>query len=176
MALHTLGLADVTLPAIAFASADALAPADLASISQGIVGDKNFGTNPTGILATGSTHTNTVLDSLVFVAGGPLAAIRVGMLVSGRGIVPGTFVVAKPTATSVTLSVASTATASGVKIGFAAPVPGNRLSFEGLLELPGGRGTVKVFPGDVVAIDNTGWPILVSAASIAYTGSDWVFT
>jgi hypothetical protein len=37
----------------------------------------------------------------------------------------------------------------------------------GLLAIPN-RGILQVLPGDVVAIDNNGWPILVSAASIAY--------
>lgn len=36
----------------------------------------------------------------------------------------------------------------------------------GLLFVPN-RGLLKVLPGDYVAIDNKGWPILVSANSIA---------
>ena len=44
----------------------------------------------------------------------------------------------------------------------------------GFLHIPG-RGDLKVLPGDVVAVDNLGWPILVSATSIA-NGTDWVYT
>lgn len=35
------------------------------------------------------------------------------------------------------------------------------------------RGYLQVFPGDYVAYDSNGWPILVSAEAIA-TGSQWV--
>jgi hypothetical protein len=43
---------------------------------------------------------------------------------------------------------------------------------EGLLIVPS-RGTLKILPGDYVAIDPaTGWPILVSAAAAA--GASWV--
>lgn len=53
-------------------------------------------------------------------------------------------------------------------------IPG-AFNYMGILTLPNGRGWVKVLPGDVVAIDNLGWPILVSAASIA-SGVKWTFT
>lgn len=43
----------------------------------------------------------------------------------------------------------------------------------GFLHIPG-RGDLKVLPGDVVAVDNLGWPILVSATSIA-NGTDWSY-
>ena len=43
---------------------------------------------------------------------------------------------------------------------------------EGVLVIPG-RGTLKVLPGDYVAIDPaTGWPILLSAEAAA--GASWV--
>ena len=149
-----------------------LSAADLAAISQAITGDGHFAaTNPTGVLTTGSTHTNTTLDTLVSTAGGPLASIALGDLVLGDGIPPGTFVMAKPTATSVMLSQAATASAS-VRVGFVHQMTSGRLSFNQLLEIPG-RGVLKVQPGDVVATDNTGWVILVSAAAIAYPGSRW---
>lgn len=55
-----------------------------------------------------------------------------------------------------------------------------------LLRMPGGfdragllyvprRGVLQVFPGDVVAVDATGWPILVSARA-AGTGAAWTVT
>ncbi len=36
----------------------------------------------------------------------------------------------------------------------------------GLLAIPN-RGILKILPGDLVAVDSTGWPILVSANAIA---------
>ena len=182
MAVGTLGTnANTSLSAITFnvngattsTTSHTLSAADLAAIAASITGDGHFAaTNPTGILATGSTHTNTTLDTLSATAGGPLATIQIGDLVLGVGIPPGTFVVAKPSGTSVTLSQAATASAS-IRVGII-PVTGqsNRLSFNQLLSIPG-RGVIKVLPGDIVAIDNTGWPIVVSAASIAYAGSLW---
>lgn len=185
MAIGTLGTTSTTaLPAITFnpvrgvgqgAGSSLLNAADLAGISQTITGDARFAaTNPTGTLVTGSTHSNTTLDTLALIAGGPLASIQIGARVIGVGIPPGTFVVAKPTATSVTLSQSATTTAAAVRIGIVPPAPvGGTLTAEGLLHIPGGRGIVQVKPGDVVAVDNTGWPILLSAATIAYTGSLW---
>lgn len=48
-------------------------------------------------------------------------------------------------------------------------------NYMGILVLPGGRGAIKLLPGDVVAVDNTGWPIVVSAKAIA-DATDWTFT
>lgn len=45
----------------------------------------------------------------------------------------------------------------------------------GILYVPN-RGELQVFAGDVVAIDNNGWPILVSANSIAYGSTLWTLT
>lgn len=42
---------------------------------------------------------------------------------------------------------------------------------QGLLHLPQGRGTLKVYPGDYVCYDPNGWPILVSGWSISGAGS-----
>ncbi|MEK6591561.1 MAG: hypothetical protein AABZ67_00630 [Pseudomonadota bacterium] len=43
--------------------------------------------------------------------------------------------------------------------------------FNGLLHVPN-RGVLKVLPGDYIGVDAKGWPILVSAYSIA-AASDW---
>jgi hypothetical protein len=41
----------------------------------------------------------------------------------------------------------------------------------GILYYPGGRGMLKLYPGDVIACDpNTGWPVLINNASALYTG------
>ena len=62
---------------------------------------------------------------------------------------------------------------------FGNPIPG-AFNYMGILTIPGGpngglRGWVQVLPGDVVAVDNTGWPILVSAKAIA-DATDWTLT
>jgi hypothetical protein len=44
---------------------------------------------------------------------------------------------------------------------------------QGRLYLPNGRGIILLQPGDWVAYDNFGWPIVVSNQSIA-SGSSWV--
>ena len=121
---------------------------------------------PKGILATGSTHTNTTLDTLVAVAGGPLAAIKVGMLVLGVGIPPGTYVASVTSGTAVVLSQAATATAAGVKLIFVplGSATENDANFNGQLVIPK-RGILKVLPGDVIASSIIpGWPISVSSA------------
>lgn len=55
---------------------------------------------------------------------------------------------------------------------FAGPTWG--WSRAGQLYIPN-RGWVKVLPGDVVAIDTVGWPILISARSAA-TAASWTNT
>jgi hypothetical protein len=55
------------------------------------------------------------------------------------------------------------------------PVWRDALTRDGQLFIPN-RGVLKIRPGDVVAIDNNGWPILVSGDSIAYASSRWVLT
>jgi hypothetical protein len=56
--------------------------------------------------------------------------------------------------------------------GNAKQYPG-AFGFNGLLYVPN-RGVLRCFEGDFVAIDSTGWPILLSAAAAA-SGS-WVHT
>ena len=46
------------------------------------------------------------------------------------------------------------------------PVYPGAFSSQGLLYIPN-RGVLAVLPGDYVAIDNKGWPVLISAYSIA---------
>ena len=50
------------------------------------------------------------------------------------------------------------------------PIMPGAFSFNGTLHVPN-RGVLLLLPGDVVAYDGTGWPILVSAAAIA--GGAW---
>jgi hypothetical protein len=53
------------------------------------------------------------------------------------------------------------------------PVIPESFSSNGLLYVPN-RGILKMLPGDVVGIDPTGWPILISKNSINAGGTIWV--
>jgi hypothetical protein len=166
-----------------------LSDADIAAISQTVVDDAQLGSilgndapGATAMAATGSTHTNTTLDTLVATGTITLAwltsALAVGPppLVVGAGIPPGTFVTAFNGTTTVTLSQAATATASGVRLWF---VPANdtrpALDRTGRLWVPR-RGFLTVLPGDVVAVDTFGAVILVPGNMVSATGSVWTFT
>ena len=43
----------------------------------------------------------------------------------------------------------------------------------GQLKLPGKRGLITLEPGDVIAVDHNGWPIVVSRESIADGSTSW---
>ena len=51
---------------------------------------------------------------------------------------------------------------------------GGSFSAGGQLFLPDNRGVLQVLPGDFVGVDSQGWPILVSANSIA--NAAWIHT
>lgn len=59
--------------------------------------------------------------------------------------------------------------------GITGPQPAilNALSRAGVLIIPE-RGVLRLYPGDYVAIDATGWPILLSARAAA--SASWVHT
>lgn len=50
------------------------------------------------------------------------------------------------------------------------PISPGAFSQPGRLHFPGRRGFVNLLPGDYVAFDLQGWPIIVSAWSIANSG------
>jgi len=190
MALHTLALTG-TIPSLTGwmipTVGAAVTPQDVAAMDQGACDDSDFGTLLQGlsygaqaVIATGTTNGTVTLTSVVKRAGAqfplPVSQIRISDLVLGVGIVPGTFVanIAGGGAT-ITLSRAATGSGSGIALAFvrsgyeqtlAGPTPLGQLYFPS-------RGIIKVLPGDVIAVDNTGWPILISAASINYAGSQW---
>jgi len=184
VALRTLGSTTTTrLPCLPAWAANLLA-ADVASIGQAVLLDSEvaailggYGRGPTAVLATGTTAASTAVTTLAFVSGAPLSQIRVGDLVLGDGIVPGTFVSVYGGSTTATLSKAATAGGAGTRLIFARPDPAapNISLNDASLYIPQ-RGVLKVLPGDIVAVDNTGWPILVSGASIGYAGTDWTLT
>jgi hypothetical protein len=183
MALHVIGTKAANSLVCLPAWAASLAAADVGAIAAAITGDGNFaailgqpGTGAKAVLATGSTHTSTTLDTLVTSAGAPLAQIHVGDLVLGIGIPPGTFVASVTSGTAVVLSQAATATAGGVYIAFVRQAPRAGIELSSAELFVPRRGTLKVLPGDVVAIDNTGFPYLIPAAAISYLGSQWTFS
>lgn len=184
MALHTLGTNATTSLQCLPAWAANLSQSDVGSIAAGILRDDLLaavsGVFPAGIavgMVTGSTHSSTTLDTLVAVSGYGLSQIAVGDIVFGQDIVPGTTVARLISGTSVQLSAAATASNAGRRIIFARQQnmrPWVSLG-DSKLYVPN-RGVLKVLPGDFVAVDNTGWPILLSGASQGYAGTQWTFT
>src|SRR5882672_2597178 len=117
MALQTLGTKATTSLRALSAWGQGLSDADIAAIAQTITDDAMFASilgggasGAGGILATGATHTNTTLDTLVATGGGSITTIRRGMLVLAADITPGTYVADLLSATSVQLSQAATGT------------------------------------------------------------------
>src|SRR6184192_4389383 len=120
MALRTLGTGANNSLVCLTSWSQALVAADMAAMADHITRDEQFATilggygpGATAVLATGSSHTNTTLDTLVSTGGGALASIQVGDLVMKADIPIGTYVTAVPSGTSVTLSAAATGSASG---------------------------------------------------------------
>lgn len=179
MALGTLGTSATTSLQALNAWATSLSDADIAAIAQSIVSDSKFAkilgafsVGATGVLATGSTHSNKTLDSITGGIGAAIGSIQVGDLVLAADIPAGTFVVAVAGGgTGVTLSQAATGSNAGERVAIVRTGPPG-LNRNNQLVVPG-RGILRVLNGDVVAIDNTGWPILVSGAAIGYGGSQW---
>src|SRR5882762_3477865 len=170
MALRTLGTNATTSLRALNSWGQGLSDADIAAIAQSITDDAFFASilgggssGAGGILATGATHTNTTLDTLVATGGGGITTIRRGMLVLAADIPPGTYVADLLSATSVQLSQAATGT-NAERVAFV-PVFDPNLGRNAQLIVPK-RGTLKVLPGDIVAIDNTGVPILLSGAAV----------
>jgi len=52
------------------------------------------------------------------------------------------------------------------------PIATGAISNTGLLYVPN-RGILQALPGDYIAIDSQGWPILISKQSIAAGGTSW---
>lgn len=161
---------------------------DIQAISAAINDDGGFGipimgtNSPYYVLATATTATSTALTVVTARAGSPaIGTIRVGDVVLGSyaDIAPGTCVTAVTGGgATITLSQAARSTGTLKAVAFV------RMTFvmqqsgigdEGLLYVPD-RGVLKVMNGDVVAVDATGWPILVSGNAISYPGSDWTLT
>lgn len=180
MALQRLG---TTSNSILYAVqwSQSLSDADIAAISGAITDDKRIGAilgggspGPSGILCTGTLATDATLADLVDVSGGSILTMKPGDVVLGAGVAPGTFIATFDGTDAATLSQATTASGSGVKLAI---VPPNKpaLSRTGHLYVPR-RGVLSLQDGDVIAVDNTGAVILVPGAAISYSGSQWVLT
>lgn len=200
MAIHTLGTkSTVSLrctPPWGGTTANPITTSDVAAVDQSITSDVVFGSilagqsfGITATVTTGTTQGTTALTAVTALSttGQPaVTQIQTGDLVLGIGIPLGTFVTATAASgAQITISNAATTSSASTPLAFVResnPVgvaggglfPQTIMSM-GTLYIPG-RGELRVFPGDVVAIDNTGWPILVSANSISYGGSQWTFT
>jgi hypothetical protein len=187
MALHTLG-SNATTSLIALAGwSQILAQADMGALDQTIANDAFFAailSQPgaqTAVTATGTTASTATVTALVARGGSPpLSTIQAGDLVLGAGIVPaGTYVVTPPGGgTTVVLSQAALTATTLQPLAFVRGLTNLSgtwgLQPSGQLIVPQ-RGVLKILPGDVVAIDNLGFPILVSGASISYAASVWHF-
>lgn len=160
MATTLLGTnATTSLVSLIFSAA--AADADIATIQQGILDDAVA--DGTASTQNGDTHTNTTIDSLVSTVG-----LHVGDLVAGSGVAAGTTIASIDSATAITVSDATTASASVDLTFFTQRVWPGAFAKNGLLAIPN-RGIVKVLAGDYVAVDPvTGWPILVSAFAAAH--------
>jgi len=71
----------------------------------------------TTVVTTGDTHTNTTIDALASTAG-----LSVGMAVTGTGVAANSVIASVDSATAVTLSKATVATAAGVSLTFTGDV------------------------------------------------------
>jgi hypothetical protein len=183
MAIRTLGTTSTTVLRCSTNWSAVIPVADIAAIGDSITDDRQIsalsgGAGPTAVIGTASTHSNNTLDTIVRVSGAAIGQIMVGDLVLGPGIPLGTFVTAKASQVSISLSSSATTAAGGVNVIFVRGGPGTDTYLDAgsqILFVPG-RGTLKVLPGDIVAVDSSGWPILVSGAAVAAAGSNWTLT
>lgn len=180
MATRTLGTnANNSLTALKFLAS--MADADVATIDQLIVDDQNFvnqnlgpaaASLQTGIIMSGTTATGSAAVTTVTVttpAGAVLSGV-IGSNVYGPGIPAGTIIISVA-GTTLNLSAPCTANATVTFFAIATRKPGS-FSKNGLLYVPN-RGVLKLLPGDAIAVDATGWPVLVSAQALAFSGTSW---
>jgi len=192
MALHTLALtgnvgclAGWGLPQ----TGGVITPADLAAAFQSAVADSDFQTLLQGlssgaqaVIATATGASTATLTAVTKRAGAqypvPISQIRVNDIALGVGVPLGTFVGAV-TGGGSTVTLTKPATVTGaMNVAFIRPNADEMLAGPtqfGQLFIPN-RGMLKILPGDVVAVDNTGFPFLISAASISYAASQWTLT
>jgi hypothetical protein len=189
MALHTFGSnAANSLVALKYFPGAATLDTDLGNFEATIASDvwtAQKGTSaapqvpdspgPTGVIATGTTAVSATVTAVAFVAGASLATIQPGQTILGANVPAGAYVISF-SGTTLVMSAAATAAAVGqylLIIPYSDPTA--FVKRDGRLFVPN-RGVLKIRNGDVIARDNTGWPILVSGAAVNYQGSQWTFT
>lgn len=194
MALHTLSLTgNLQCSAPWGGSATVAVPtaADVAAIAASITSDmalfaglnNNFPGGIVAVEATGTLNSNNQITSVAARGGGiPITQINPGDLVLGIGIVLGTFV-QSISGNTVTLSQAASASGAGVSLIFVRQTASYGDPNGGIYNWPNRtllnvphRGQLKISPGDVLALDNTGFPYVIPLAAINYPGSQWTFT
>lgn len=180
MATHTLGtnsnssLTALKLKPYKTAVAGTLAAAaDVAQIDGLIADDMQL--QNAGVIGTATTSSSSSPNTLtsVSIATGTFGQIQKGQWAYGPGI-PGGAQVVSTSGTSVVLSTNCTASATVTVFFLGSRLP-DSFSKNNLLYVPN-RGVLKIHPGDAVAVDASGWPILVSNEALAYNGSSWTFT
>lgn len=185
MALRTLGTLNTTRLACLTNWSQVIPALDLDGIGAAITDDRGFGlaimgvVSPSYVLATGSTAGTNVLSGVTARAGSPpIGRIRIGdqVLANYADIAPGTTVADIASGGAVILlSQPARSNLAVANLAFLRQDGGAGIGREALLSVPG-RGMLKVLPGDIVAVDATGWPILLSANTVAYAGTDWTLT
>ncbi len=127
------------------------------------------------VTTTGDTHTNTTLDNL-----GTTTNVIAGMSVAGTGIQANTTVQSVDSATSITLSLAATATAAGVTITFSDGFDTTTLSGLGTTEdvRPGMIATGGSIPANalVVSVDSSTEVTLTQSPTSTVNGVSITFT
>lgn len=187
MALHTLALASAIVCLDKWPSVGAPTIQEIASIRNSCIDDSDLAALLGGIsvgaqavIATGTTaNGNPQATSVAIVAATPVPVtqIKAGDIVLGVNIPPDTYVVSTAAA-GATVNFSKNATGTNTGLIFARPAQKMNTASGpngNLLHIPN-RGYLSILPGDIIARDNSGWPILVSGAAVAYAGSQWTFT
>lgn len=165
-----------------------LSSADVATMSQLIANDQVLGSMnlavPSGttvqsalvLSGTTSNGANTITSTTVSSPSGGLLSGIVGSTLYGLNIgIPAGTTVVSVSGTTVTMSAnATSAAGTGTVFAAGSTLPGS-FSQNGQLFVPN-RGVVKLFPGDWVAVDSSGFPIVLSANAVAYANSSWKVT
>jgi len=183
LSLETAFLSGLT--AVQFSAS--LSAADVATIDQLIADDAAALTQPenasplqAAVVFTADS-TTTALSGLTSVSvaspsGATIANIKPGQWLYGPGIPAGSQVLS---ASGTTIHFSGTDKPTAVQTGATFFAVGRKMdgcfNTMGQLTIPN-RGVLKVYPGDVVAVDPSGWPILLSAWSVGYSGTCWVLT
>lgn len=185
MATKLLTMLTTALGCVATTQLASLTDADVAALNQAIVPDiKIYPVNPNtgastvqvGTIVTATvTTTLTTMTSVALGSGPALTSNLVGSFINGQGIAGGTTVRSisgSGTNFTITMSQAPTSGVVGGSYLITQKDMNGYYQKNGWLTIPG-RGQLKVMPGDVVFIDPSGWPILLSYSAMTWAGTIW---